>query len=322
MSDILYEFAYSNLKGRVVHISEISEMENGAKCKCICVNCGKTMIAKIGNRKRRPHFSHVNCTDICNPTHANESALHKLSKYILEINREIKLPAFYLDGDIDPSCNKYDKKQVEKLKCFDDYIFEYDNVRVEEKVGDIIPDIILSSSKGEILIEIAVTHNVDVEKKSKIKIKKISCIEVNLRKFHNKFDFKELENVLIKEVKLKHWIYNKREEEYFLKLIERNKKLQKRFLSKTINREEVQRGINNIKESKIEEDTIGVITCNNMDEIYKNINSTSQVRDITGCRYAKCIICGKIDKVTEFNRYGTPTINEGVCRICSRKRNS
>ncbi len=58
-----------------------------------------------------------------------------------------------------------------------------------------------------------------------------------------------------------------------------------------------------------------------MDEIYKNINGISQVRDMTGCGYAKCTICGKADKVTEFNRYGIPTINEGVYRACSRKNN-
>jgi hypothetical protein len=53
----------------------------------------------------------------------------------------------------------------------------------------------------------------------------------------------------------------------------------------------------------------------------KNQRNTAQqdevARDAEGRRLAKCVLCGKIDYVDKFTRYGEKGyINEGTCRKC------
>ena len=43
--EVLYEFAYSNIENREVHISEIANSKNGEKCLCICAYCCAPMLA-------------------------------------------------------------------------------------------------------------------------------------------------------------------------------------------------------------------------------------------------------------------------------------
>lgn len=318
---VLYEFAYSNLENREVHISEIASSKNGEKCRCVCPYCGAPMLAKIGEIRQK-HFSHKYYGEYCTPKHANETALHKLAKRTFEKYSYIELPSFYINGDSDPNCNKNDEKQLEKYKCFDGYLFYYDNVNVEENIGNIIPDIILSSNMGSLFVEIAVTHKVDNIKKEKIKEKNISCIEINLKEFYNCTDFnlEKFEKELILNTRLKRWIFNKKEGEFLSGLITRNKNLQKEFLIKNqekifIKREKFLALSGEFKYG----DNVGLITCDSEEEIRKNISGTKQVRDGAGNRMVMCIKCGKIDRASNFQYYGTPSVNEGLCSKCAKE---
>lgn len=92
------------------------------------------------------------------------------------------------------------------------------------------------SRAKNILIEIAVTHYVDAEKYSKIKMAQMPTVEINIADFIKDYkeeetdsinDFeKKLRNNLVENVENKTWIYHPSENEGIKKLCERNRELE------------------------------------------------------------------------------------------------
>lgn len=72
---------------------------------------------------------------------------------------------------------------------------------------DFIPDIILNTQRGELLIEIFVSHQVDIVKKQKVSNYGARMIEIDLRSFANKIISRDdLRNILLSENNLTTWI--------------------------------------------------------------------------------------------------------------------
>ena len=46
-------FALKEESGQVVHISEMVEKDRGKACECICLCCGRPLVAKLGEEKGR-----------------------------------------------------------------------------------------------------------------------------------------------------------------------------------------------------------------------------------------------------------------------------
>ncbi len=44
--------------GTIVHITELTEAENGLACKCTCPECGQRLQARNMGKIRIPHFAH------------------------------------------------------------------------------------------------------------------------------------------------------------------------------------------------------------------------------------------------------------------------
>lgn len=147
------KFSYgSNINSGV--IQHISEVPNGLKCECQCVECKGNLIAANQGEKQIPHFRHQNIT---NCKGGQESAIHEYAKQIVQEANSILL---------------------EKGNYFD-----YQSSSIEEPFHDIQPDVIIRNSNNEIwIVEIAVTHFIDKIKNSKIHEKKINCIEIDLSK--------------------------------------------------------------------------------------------------------------------------------------------
>jgi hypothetical protein len=128
-----------------------------------CVDCNNKLIKKNKNletRKREIHFAHhIPCTGNL------ETYLHAVSKLIIENEGRILLP---------------------KLG-----FVSFDQSKVETKLEDIFPDILITDKKSTpIIIEIYVTHLTDQIKIDKIKRLKISAFEINLSKLSYDSDFK------------------------------------------------------------------------------------------------------------------------------------
>lgn len=184
----------------------IREVESGLSCNCVCPACGAKLVARKGKVKAH-HFAH-NKTEGCE--YGVESALHLAAKNLLEKKKEIVLPSLYVREE-DSSWNMV--KVSEKTRVV------IDEVRLEKRVSDFVPDIIARIGSKELLIEIAVTHFVDEEKEIKVRNNGVSMIEIDLSMLDDGFTDEDLEDLVVESEYTKQWIYNAMEQTLFSKYL-------------------------------------------------------------------------------------------------------
>ncbi len=175
---------------------EVSQVLKGLDCNCICPSCKSSLVARKGAKKVH-HFAHYKKSDCVGGV---ETALHLAAKEILEKNREIKIPAV--------TSSNVNTKRI----LYDEQTIHFEKVFLENRINDIIPDLIIEFQGKQLLIEIAVTHFIDVAKLQKIKQLNISALEINLSKINKQITFDALKKILIEEVTNKKWIYNTKKE--------------------------------------------------------------------------------------------------------------
>ena len=166
---------YALKNGKTVHISEVV---SGEKCGCICPACGEIMIAKKGSKVIH-HFAHKSTIEC---EYGYQTSLHLAAKEIISKSKNICLPALYLT--FSGSGRKMLLMDAQSVCVFD--------VILEKRINDIIPDILLKTDIGMIIVEIFVTHEIDDVKKRKIKRLDIPTIEINLSKYDRAITNEEL----------------------------------------------------------------------------------------------------------------------------------
>lgn len=170
----------------------VDNVERGRKCNCVCPYCKQPLIAKKGNF-RIHHFAHdkdFSCE------HGYETSLHLLAKEILSESKSIVLPALTRG-----SRNKFILEKSIEVKILD--------VRLEQYIDDVKPDVIIDTEMGTFYIEIYVTHKVDSVKIDKLKEHGINTIEVNLSNKKEAIGKDELSTILLSDNSLKKWIYHR-----------------------------------------------------------------------------------------------------------------
>ncbi|MCY9666468.1 hypothetical protein M5X11_16105 [Paenibacillus alginolyticus] len=175
---------------QLIHIEDAM---SGEKCGCICPGCHQPLIARKGKIKIH-HFAHINSE--CK--HGLQTAIHLMAKDLLEKHQNIRIPN--LDLEFEGTYNKWNISNEMELK--------FDKVLLEKKLGRIVPDIILYKKGIPLIIEIKVTHEVDLEKVKKIQSLNISTIEINLSGIDRNISYEELKDIVLFKTELKKWIYN------------------------------------------------------------------------------------------------------------------
>jgi predicted RNA-binding Zn-ribbon protein involved in translation (DUF1610 family) len=181
----------------------IEGVEKGLACDCICPNCKAKLIARHGDT-REHHFAHYKVDD-CG--WRGESIIHKISKDIIARFKYFKVPILY--WSYKPEVIIYGETTI-----------PVDNVRLEKKIDNIIPDIVIESKGRELIVEIKVSHGIDYNKYLKIKKLNIPTIEIDAREvvsslFSEKNYFlksDEFEDTIVNGIKNKYWIYNTEKE--------------------------------------------------------------------------------------------------------------
>ncbi|HCY76735.1 MAG TPA: hypothetical protein DHV28_12515 [Ignavibacteriales bacterium] len=194
---------------------QISEVERGLKCGCQCPACNHPLVARKGN-KTVHHFAHY---QNANCEHALETSFHLAAKKVIEETGYFVLPEvvndiFYSRQNIFAPTSK----------------LYFDNIYLEKRYDDFVPDIILEKDNKQLCIEIYVTHKIDESKKEKIVKSNISTIEVDLSKIERGLDFNHLREKVVDSIANKNWIYNKKRE-----------KVRKQILSNSIKRKIISR---------------------------------------------------------------------------------
>lgn len=160
----------------------IKDALRGSACNCFCPGCKQPLEARKGN-ERAHHFAHksngINCE------HGFQSALHYMAK---DLFMEMQYFTFVKNG-----------KPVQ---------YEIDSVELECRVNEIIPDILITCDGKKFIVEIFVTHAVDVEKKQRIRDMRISAIEIDLSKYpRDELNKEFLKDELCKSEKYS-WVYD------------------------------------------------------------------------------------------------------------------
>lgn len=186
---------YGLKNGEIVSIDDI---ESGIACNCTCPACKEPLIAKKGSEKQH-HFAHYDSED-CGK--GLETIIHKLSKELFLKSKSFTTPEL--------------KLQNSDIVIFAPTQIPIDNVKLEHRLDDIIPDIIIESKGKELLVEITVSHALCFPKTRTIEEKGISTIEINAKdlfeQLYHKRDFfiknTSFRDELINGTNYKRWIYN------------------------------------------------------------------------------------------------------------------
>ncbi len=178
--------------GELIHISKA---DPGLKCGCVCPGCNGPLVARKGEVKVH-HFAHYSSE--CK--NGLQTAIHMAAKVILQKYGKIKLPA--VDIQFEQTYNTWRLSEEMEI-CFDE-------VRLEKRLGDVVPDVLVYKNGVPLMIEIKVTHEVDEEKRGKIQSLGVSALEIDLGDVDQDTPMDDLVQFVIYSVERKKWIYNEK----------------------------------------------------------------------------------------------------------------
>lgn len=183
---------YALKNEKAIHISKV---ERGLKCNCNCPACGEPLVAKKGSVKMH-HFAHYTKT---NCEYGYESSLHIAAKEIISQAKKLVIPSVYLEF---PNSNK-EKQLISPSKEI-----IVDDVKLEQKYDNIIPDIVVISNEKTFFVEIFVTHKIDDTKLEKLKKANISTMEIDLSNLEEDITIDMLSEILMTDNNRKVWKHN------------------------------------------------------------------------------------------------------------------
>jgi hypothetical protein len=180
-----------DIDGDEVHISDVESGKKGYTC----TQCGKVLVAHKGEIKLH-HFKH-HATGVKKNScpYRNETVRHKIAKDILQIIKQVKVPALYKYPDDDsegfarlihPSKIISASSILIEREIYHDDLGEVVWRRSSEEANDkhflVKADILFldENNKPILIIELCATHKVDEEKKAKLNLLGINSIEINI----------------------------------------------------------------------------------------------------------------------------------------------
>ena len=209
------QLEYGLRDDKVISVYELTSLEKGKACNCICPACRKQLVAKLGPHNQW-HFAHVGAE--CNLVAAQQTALHMLAKELIEDSKKLLFPGISINKD--DYCNDIEDIRVQaKIPPSIEYrkasVVNCDSVSLEKKISSIVPDIMVTAKGRKCLIEVAVTHFVDEEKEQKIKEIGLPLFEIDLSNLYNsEFSREELAEEVLFNPSNRTWIFNPRYDEW------------------------------------------------------------------------------------------------------------
>jgi hypothetical protein len=180
---------------RLLHVSEA---EQGLACDCVCPACKLRLVAKKG-AKVAHHFAHFDGS-AC--VHGFETGLRLAAKYILEAQKKMRVPM------VEVQFSSY----KEPWTVYEERDIVFDRVEIENKLGSVLPDLVVYVDGRPLVIEIAVTHVVDNVKLKKLCDLALSALEITLVDFPRSPTLEELEKEIVCSARCKKWLHNAKAE--------------------------------------------------------------------------------------------------------------
>lgn len=176
--------------GKLVSVNAVT---SGLACGCTCPGCGKPLVAKKGLVIRH-HFAHTS-DQAC--VSGFESMLHLLAKDIIASDRAISVPKISVTVG---ATHRHVK---------DATVYALENVRLEQWLDGIRPDIIADVGSHQLIIEIAVTHKAEPEKIAKLTERGSPAIEIDLSEFHRREISERALRDAIHQTAPRIWLFNR-----------------------------------------------------------------------------------------------------------------
>lgn len=217
MSDIIY--GRRKTDNKIISIDEVPVNMKGLLCDCVCAHCGKDLQACSLEGKVNRYFRHHNenkkdmeCDYIsdCNPTIANETALHKMAKQIIADEKRVFIPQKYISL-LEAEVNDLPEEITDRMPSFEfqkAMVLCAESVELEKRLETFTPDILLKTKKGELFVEIFVSHQVDYDKEIKAKEYGSPMLEIDLSEFvQTPISSDNLRKILIDSAENRKWIF-------------------------------------------------------------------------------------------------------------------
>ena len=217
MKEIIY--GIRNTDGKIISIDEVLDGMSGSLCDCICASCGRDLLACSLNGKVRRYFRHKGLTENlevegwmgnCNPIQANESALHKMAKQILFEAKRFVVPCKTITAT-EAGITDLPQEMINRIPRFELHnttTIKAESVELEKHLEDFTPDAVLTTKRGELLVEIFVSHKVDSDKRQKARKYGAAMLEIDLRNYTEApISSDELRSIIIDKVQDKKWVF-------------------------------------------------------------------------------------------------------------------
>ena len=214
------EYIYGKLKttGEIISIKDIpNDKAQRDSWACVCPKCGVDLIPKKGE-VRVHHFAHERAIG-CNATSANETALHQMAKEIIKEERKICIPQKVIfQNDLNLKLPHYiAKKLPEYYLIQSESVLDCEDVRIEERVSDFRPDVVVVSCGKTYFIEIWKSHKTDDDKLKKVeKYGLYPMLEIDIHSYIETLISKdEMREFIVSESHSRKWIYYPNESELY-----------------------------------------------------------------------------------------------------------
>lgn len=195
-ASLLQSFALDK-SGRIRAVEEVAR---GLACNCRCPICGEDVIARQGE-VREWHFAHSSGADCPG---AGESALHLAAKQLLIESKGMMLPAQQVRKEVVLPDGRGGTGEATRHDAWIDLM----DIEAEKAVGNYRPDIVAMAGHTMLLVEIAVTHYVDDEKRQMIEERRIPAIEIDLATLErHTWTWERLREAVVEGVEAKQWLY-------------------------------------------------------------------------------------------------------------------
>ena len=162
--------------GRVILINEA---RSGLDCHCVCLDCNKPLIAVVNFKDTHAtkYFQHYNPDSLkesCTFSGSSgETALHLALKRAISKTKVISVPPIFITRQCTYPGYNYPSFIARKGGTI-----KFDDVIEEQRLGNLIPDCIGIINGHRILIEVKVTHGIDGDKKRKLRLQGLDCLEL------------------------------------------------------------------------------------------------------------------------------------------------
>lgn len=196
---------FARRAGEIVHVRDVA---NGNACNCHCLDCGAPLTAKHGTPGGNiAHFAHQ--VDQATCTAGFESALHYAAKHLVAAERRLFLPRLDVQVTLADRSGRHHTSDTRALVA--PQLFEAEEAATEVAFGDVRADTVLYRAGHPLLIEIAVTHFVDEQKRAALSTLGLSVIEVELAELPRDVDLAGLRAALFEPGGPSTWVFHRRE---------------------------------------------------------------------------------------------------------------